>query len=255
MKALEDALDISKSIFIVASKSGTTTEPDAFFRYFYERVQKTIGAKSAGDHFVAITDPGTKLEADAKAHDFRKVWINDPNIGGRYSALSFFGMVPAALAGYNVNLLLDRGLGAMAANDKTVPTKDAPGVKFGAAIGGLALAGRDKLTIVTHPSIEAFGAWAEQLIAESTGKDGKGILPVEGEALGEPGVYANDRVFVYVGANLPDPAPDTDAKLRAAAYQICRLPSWRHLIVPGRSDRSSGARVRTRPHRLEIRWT
>jgi transaldolase / glucose-6-phosphate isomerase len=223
---LESRLDISRSLFIVASKSGTTTEPDAFYRYFCDRVSKTVGADKSGRHFIAITDPGTVLENEAKAQNFRACFLNDPNIGGRYSALSFFGMVPAALAGYNINLLLDRGLGAMASNDKTVATKQAPGAKFGAAIGSLALAGRNKLTIVTHPAIEAFGAWAEQLIAESTGKMGKGIIPVEGEKLGVPGDYGNDRVFVYVGANLPNPAPETDEKLRAlesAGHPIIRL--------------------------------
>ena len=226
IRMLEERLDIERTLFIVASKSGTTTEPDAFYRFFCDRVSKTVGASKCGRHFVAITDPGTTLEDEAKNQNFRACFLNDPNIGGRYSALSFFGMVPAALAGYNINLLLDRGLGAMAANDKTVATKDAPGAKFGAAIGGLALAGRDKLTIVTHPSVEAFGAWAEQLIAESTGKMGKGILPVEGEALGDPGVYGDDRVFVYVGANLPDPATETDDKLRAlegAGHPVIRL--------------------------------
>ena len=226
IRVLDEQLDIGRTLFVVASKSGTTTEPDAFYRYFCDRVSKTVGASKCGRHFVAITDPGTALEEEAKNQNFRACFLNDPNIGGRYSALSFFGMVPAALAGYNISLLLDRGLGAMAANDKTVAPKDAPGAKFGAAIGGLALAGRDKLTIVTHPSIEAFGAWAEQLIAESTGKMGKGILPVEGEALGAPGDYGDDRVFVYVGANLPDPAPETDEKLRAlesAGNPVIRL--------------------------------
>ena len=226
IRDLESRLDISRTLFIVASKSGTTTEPDAFYRYFCERVSKAVGASNCGRHFIAITDPGTQLETEAKAQNFRACFLNDPNIGGRYSALSFFGMVPAALAGYNINLLLDRGLGAMAANDKTVATKDAPGARFGAAIGSLALARRDKLTIVTHPTIDAFGAWAEQLIAESTGKMGKGIIPVAGEALGAPDDYNADRVFVYVGANLPDPARDTDEKLRAlesAGHPIIRL--------------------------------
>ncbi len=163
IRDLENQLDIARTLFIVASKSGTTTEPDAFYRYFCDRVSKAIGASNSGRNFIAITDPGTQLETEAKAQNFRACFLNDPNIGGRYSALSFFGMVPAALAGYNINLLLDRGLGAMAANDKTVATKDAPGAKFGAAIGGLALQGRNKLTIVTHPAVEAFGAWAEQL--------------------------------------------------------------------------------------------
>ncbi len=223
---LESQIDVSSTLFIVASKSGTTTEPDAFYRYFCDRVSKAIGADKCGRRFVAITDPGTQLEAEAKEHGFRACFLNDPNIGGRYSALSFFGMVPAALAGYDINLLLDRGLGAMAANDKTVAPKDAPGVRFGAAIGGLALAGRNKLTIVTHPAVEAFGAWAEQLIAESTGKMGKGILPVEGEPLGDPNDYGNDRAFVYVGSNLPQAPAHVEEKLRAleqAGHPVIRL--------------------------------
>jgi hypothetical protein len=135
-------------------------------------------------------------------------------------------MLPAALAGYNINLLLDRSLGALHANDKTVAPKDAPGARFGAAIGGLATAGRDKLTIVTHPSVRAFGAWAEQLIAESTGKMGKGILPVEGEPLGAPSDYGNDRVFVYVGAGLPNEPKEIAEKLQAleaAGHPVIRL--------------------------------
>jgi transaldolase/glucose-6-phosphate isomerase len=226
IRDLEAAIDITDTLFIVASKSGTTTEPDAFYRYFADRVSKAVGAQKCGRQFIAITDPGTALETEAKNENFRACFLNDPNIGGRYSALSFFGMVPAAIAGYNINVLLDRGLGAMAANDKTVAPKDAPGVRFGAAIGGLAVKGRDKLTIVTHPSVEAFGAWAEQLIAESTGKSGKGILPVEGEPLAGPDDYGNDRVFVYVGHNLPNPANGTDDKLRAleaAGHPVIRL--------------------------------
>ncbi len=139
---------------------------------------------------------------------FRADFENDPNIGGRYSALSFVGIAPSATAGYDINLLLDRALGAMHANDRSVDPRTAPGVRFGAAIGGLARNGRDKLTIVTHPAVKAFGAWAEQLIAESTGKMGKGIVPIEGEALGVPDDYGDDRVFVYVGANLPGPAAE-----------------------------------------------
>jgi transaldolase/glucose-6-phosphate isomerase len=226
IRHLEERIDLERTLFIVASKSGTTTEPDAFYRYFADRVAKSGGADKIGRQFVAITDPGTRLETEAKAQGFRACFLNDPDIGGRYSALSFFGMVPAAIAGYSVNLLLDRGLGAMAANEKTVAVKDAPGVRFGAAIGGYALNGRDKLTIVTHPAVHAFGAWAEQLIAESTGKDGKGIIPVEGEPLGAPGVYGNDRVFVYVGTTLPNGDKETETKLRAleaAGHPVIRL--------------------------------
>lgn len=203
IKALEDAIDLGRTLFIVSSKSGTTTEPEAFFRYFYERVQKTVGSSGTGNRFIAITDPGTSLEEEAKSHRFRRVFTNDPNIGGRYSALSYFGMLPAAIAGYDVAKILDGGMGALQANAKTTPVADAAGVRFGAALGALARAGRDKLTIVAHPEVAAFGTWAEQLIAESTGKSGTGIVPIEGATLGAPHEYGDDRVFVYVGAGLP----------------------------------------------------
>src|SRR5665213_1225244 len=226
IKALDESLDIAKSLFIVASKSGTTTEPDAFFRYFFLRVQQTVGASNAADHFVAITDPGTKLEQEAKDDKFLRVFTNDPNIGGRYSALSYFGMVPAALAGYDVTALLDRAINAMHANAATVAGHGSPGVRFGAAIGALAKNGRDKLTIVAHPAVRAFGAWAEQLIAESTGKSGIGIVPVDGEPAGTPGAYGADRVFVYVGHGLPDEpaalAPWFE-QLEAAGHPVIRL--------------------------------
>jgi transaldolase/glucose-6-phosphate isomerase len=205
IRALDASLDLAHSLFIVSSKSGTTTEPEAFFRYFFDRVVKTVGAANAGAHFIAITDPGTQLGAEAKEAGFLRIFENDPDIGGRYSALSFFGMVPAALAGYDVKTILDRGLGALHSNDRTSKVQDAPGVRFGAALGTLAKTGRDKLTIVCHPEVGAFGMWAEQLIAESTGKSGTGIIPIEGETLGMPYDYGNDRVFVYVGAGLrPD---------------------------------------------------
>ena len=203
VRTLEAKLDLARTLFIVASKSGTTTEPEAFFRYFYERVQKTVGADNAGKQFIAITDPDTQLGKEAKEAGFRRTFVNDPDIGGRYSALSYFGMVPAALAGYDVKTILDRGLGALQANSRTSVVSDAPGVRFGATIGTLAKAGRDKLTIVAHPEVAAFGTWAEQLIAESTGKSGTGIVPIEGETLGFPHEYASDRVFVYVGSGLP----------------------------------------------------
>lgn len=222
----ESAIDLASTLFIVASKSGTTTEPDAYYRYFHDKVSKIVGSERVGSHFVAITDPGTVLEKESKAQSFRACFQNDPNIGGRYSALSYFGMVPAALAGYDVNLLLDRGLGARHANDKSVAVTTAPGARFGAAMGALALAGRDKLTIVTHPAVRAFGAWAEQLIAESTGKSGKGILPVEGEALGTPEQYGDDRVFAYVGANLADADANIEARvndLESAGHPVIRL--------------------------------
>ncbi len=226
IKELEAKIDIPTSLFIISSKSGTTTEPNAFYAYFHEKISKQLGSSVAGRNFVAITDPGTKLDKEAHEARFRADFENDPNIGGRYSALSFVGIAPSAIAGYDTNLLLDRALGAMHANDRTLDPRTAPGVRFGAAIGGLAVNGRDKLTIVTHPAVKAFGAWAEQLIAESTGKLGKGIVPVEGEPVGTPENYSDDRTFVYVGANLPDPEAGVDEKLRAlegAGHPVIRL--------------------------------
>ncbi len=225
IKALDESLDISRSLFVVSSKSGTTTEPDAFFRYFFQRVQQTVGASNACDHFIAITDPGTKLEQEAKDDKFLRVFTNDPNIGGRYSALSYFGMVPAALAGYDIAAILDRAINAMHANAATVAAYDAPGLRFGAAIGALAKKGRDKLTIVAHPAVKAFGAWAEQLIAESTGKERTGIVPVDAEPLGPANVYGDDRVFVYVGECLPgeDPALAKLGELESAGHPVIKL--------------------------------
>ena len=226
IRELEEKIKVADTLFVISSKSGTTTEPNAFYAYFYEKVLKARGGELAGKNFVAITDPGSPLDAEARETGFRHVFDNNPNIGGRYSALSDVGIVPSAIAGYDINLLLDRALGAMHANDRTVDPKSAPGVRFGAAIGGLAVNGRDKLTIVTHPDVKAFGAWAEQLIAESTGKDGKGIVPVEGEPLGDPSVYGDDRLFVYVGSNLLDPEPGVEDKLKAlegAGHPVIRL--------------------------------
>ncbi|MBV8529984.1 MAG: bifunctional transaldolase/phosoglucose isomerase, partial [Candidatus Eremiobacteraeota bacterium] len=226
IKELEAKLTIPSTLFIISSKSGTTTEPNAFYAYFHEKVSKEAGAATAGRNFVAITDPKTTLDKEAQEAQFRADFENDPNIGGRYSALSFVGIAPSAIAGYDVNLLLDRALGAMHANDRTVDPRTAPGVRFGAAIGGLAANGRDKLTIVSHPAVKAFGAWAEQLIAESTGKHGKGIVPIDGEPLGNPDDYSDDRTFVYVGANLPDAEPGVDERLReleAAGHPVIRL--------------------------------
>jgi transaldolase/glucose-6-phosphate isomerase len=226
IKELEERIRIADTVFVISSKSGTTTEPNAFYAYFHEKVTKEVGASVAGRNFIAITDPGSPLEAEAKACGFRATFDNDPAIGGRYSALSYVGIAPSAMAGYDINLLLDRALGAMHADDRTVDPNSAPGVRLGAAFGGAAVNGRDKLTIIAHPDVAAFGAWAEQLIAESTGKDGKGIVPVAGEALGSPGDYSSDRIFVYVGANLPDPAAGVDDKLKAleaAGHPVVRL--------------------------------
>ena len=188
--------DLSRTLFIVSSKSGTTLEPNIFFDYFFARTEKALGAR-AGERFVVVTDPGSALEKEAARRKVRRVFPGDPSIGGRYSALSYFGLVPAAFAGVDVGALLARGR-AMAERCRAEGPEN-PGLALGAALGALALEGRDKVTFVVGPPIGRFGMWTEQLIAESTGKEGKGILPVEGEPLGDPGVYGPDRFFVGVG--------------------------------------------------------
>ena len=182
--------DLAKTLFIISSKSGTTQESDSFFRYFWERT----GGR--GSQFVAITDPGTPLEQLARERRFRRTCVNQPDIGGRYSALSFFGLVPAALIGVDVDTLLHRAHRMAEACAACVPALENPAARLGALLGEAALAGRNKVTFVLSPGIASFGLWAEQLIAESTGKEGKGILPVAGEPLGPTQVYGEDRVFV-----------------------------------------------------------
>ena len=181
----------------MASKSGGTTETASFEAYFFERLQAGCG-EHAGSHFVAITDEGTSLESQALERGYRAVFVNPSDIGGRYSALSFFGLVPAALLGIDLERLLD-GVDAMAAAcGPDVPVAENPALRLGAAIGELALYGRDKLTLVCEPPLAPLGAWVEQLVAESTGKEGVGVLPVDLELLGTPNVYGDDRVFCVV---------------------------------------------------------
>lgn len=195
--AVAAAVDLESTLFVVASKSGGTTETACFHAYFYERLRE-LGGEHAGHHFVAITDEGTSLEQQALDQGFRAVFVNPGDIGGRYSALSFFGMVPAALIGVDVERLLD-GVCAMAvACGPDVPAEQNPALRLGAAMGELALRGRDKLTLVFEPPLAPLGAWVEQLVAESTGKEGTGILPVDLEELGPAGAYGDDRVFAAV---------------------------------------------------------
>ncbi len=197
VRAVEASVDLSRTLFVVASKSGTTPEISAFFQYFFDRVQQ-LGGDQAGERFIAITDAGTPLERMGSERKFRRTFLNPADIGGRYSALSLFGMVPATLIGLDVLRLADRAEAMARACASGVPAYENPGVWLGAILGALAKAGRDKLTFLCSPEIASFGYWVEQLIAESTGKDGTGIIPVEGEAVGEPGVYGNDRVFVHL---------------------------------------------------------
>ena len=184
IKAIESTLDLGKTLFIVSSKSGSTTEPNIFKDYFFKRVADTVGADKAGRHFVAITDPGSALEQTAKAQNFRKIFFGVPSIGGRYSVLSPFGLVPAAIAGIDVAALEKSARLMMHSCGPDVPPSENPGVALGLALGAAARAGRDKVTILTSPRLADFGAWAEQLFAESTGKNGKGLIPIDGEPLG-----------------------------------------------------------------------
>jgi transaldolase / glucose-6-phosphate isomerase len=192
---LEKSLDLEKTLFLVSSKSGGTTETLSFYKHFRERLNKLKGER-AGENFVAITDPGTSLEELAREQKFRKIFPGTPDIGGRYSALSNFGMVPAALAGIDVRALLERAERMVHATSGVALAKESPGLVLGAILTEAAKAGRDKATFFLSPGIRTFGDWVEQLIAESTGKEGKGILPVVREVIGAPEVYGNDRLFI-----------------------------------------------------------
>jgi transaldolase/glucose-6-phosphate isomerase len=206
-----EQIRVEHTLFIIASKSGTTTEPLVFYKYWYDQVSRV--KDNPGENFIAITDPGTLMERMATEAKFRRVFLNPSDIGGRYSALSYFGMVPAALMGLDIRKLLDRAERVVHSCAAVVPASENPGAKLGAILGECALAGRDKLTIVTDPKISALSLWIEQLIAESTGKEGKGILPVAGEPLGSPSVYNDDRLFVSIAVGLLD--GDTEVKLKA----------------------------------------
>jgi len=198
VRAVEAAVDLESTLFVVSSKSGGTTETASFHAYFYQRLRELDG-DHAGHHFVAITDEGTSLQQDALAQDFRAVFVNPADIGGRFSALSYFGMVPAALIGADLERLLDGARAMAVACGPEVPAAENPGVWLGVVLGEAALAGRDKLTLVLEPPLRALGAWVEQLVAESTGKEGTGILPVDLEGLGGPRVYGDDRLFAAIG--------------------------------------------------------
>lgn len=198
VREIEASVPLADTLFIVASKSGTTAEPLAFGDYFYAKVKEIKGDK-AGENFVAITDPGSKFVTDATEAKYRRIFLNFPEVGGRFSALTYFGLVPAALYGLPIGEILERAILMMRACGAYGATDRNPGLELGAALGVLAEQGRDKLTLVVPDSLHDLGLWLEQLLAESTGKEGKGILPVAGEPLGEPGIYGQDRVFVYVG--------------------------------------------------------
>jgi transaldolase / glucose-6-phosphate isomerase len=214
IRTLESKIDIAKTIFIVASKSGTTLEPNIFEQYFYEKVKQSVGAAEAGKRFIATTDPGSQMQKVAETHGFRRIFYGVPSIGGRYSALSNFGMIPAAIQGVDVPKFLDRAEEMVHACASVVPADENPGVILGTILGTLQKSGRDKVTIFASPGISDLGAWLEQLLAESTGKEGKGLIPVDRESIGMPEVYGKDRIFAYV--RLEDGAdPKQDAGVSA----------------------------------------
>jgi glucose-6-phosphate isomerase len=221
VKAFENKIDIARTLFIVSSKSGSTLEPNIFKQYFFELTKKAVGADKAGSHFMAITDPGSKMQKVAEADRFRHVFFGRPSIGGRYSALSNFGMVPAAVIGIDTKKFLDRAQEMVEACGPSATVEQNPGAVLGIILGTAATAGHDKVTIVTSPDISDLGAWLEQLLAESTGKVGKGIIPVDREALAAPEVYGNDRVFAYIHT---EHATDAGSEAKLAAIEKAGHP-------------------------------
>src|SRR5579863_690134 len=221
VKATEAKINLAKTLFIVSSKSGTTLEPNIFKQYFFERVKQTIGAEKAGSRFIAVTDPGSKLQSEAEADKFLHIFPGVPSIGGRYSALSNFGIVPAAAMGLDVAKFLDRTEEMVQACAASVPVEQNPGVVLGAILGAAAKSGRDKVTIIASLAIADLGAWLEQLLAESTGKLGKGIIPVDREALAAPATYGSDRIFAYMRFTA---APDSDQDAKVTALEAAGQP-------------------------------
>ena len=221
VKAFENQVDLPRTLFIVSSKSGTTLEPNIFKQYFFERTQEVVGPAKAGSHWIAITDPGSKLEKEAQGDQFRHIFHGVPSIGGRYSALSNFGIVPGAAMGLDIAGFLERAQQMVQACGASVAVENNPGAMLGLVLGCAATSGRDKVTIVASPAIYDLGAWLEQLLAESTGKQGKGIIPVDREELASPACYGKDRVFAYVRY---EPAPDEEQDVKVAALEKAGQP-------------------------------
>lgn len=217
---IESKINLENALFIVASKSGGTIEVMSFYKYFHQKLVDIKGEK-AGGNFIAITDPGSSLEELGKKNNFRKVFLNPADIGGRFSALSYFGLVPAALIGMDLSRLTQSAAVMAQACGPGAPQN--PGLQLGAILGEMAKFGRDKLTLILSEPVASFGYWAEQLIAESTGKEGTGILPVEGEPIGKPEVYDNDRLFVAITLKDDSSQEDAMAELDAAGHPIVRI--------------------------------
>lgn len=222
--AVESAIDIRRTLFIVASKSGSTLEPEVLNDYFHAATQRAVGEALAGRHFIAITDPGSKLEAAAKQAGYRAIFHGDPAIGGRYSVLSVFGMVPLGVLGHDVAEFMEVTQPMVRACGPTAPPAVNPGVYLGAVLGAAVQAGRDKVTVFASPRVATIGSWLEQLLAESTGKQGKGIVPVDLEPVGAPDVYGQDRVFIHVHCEGDDDSLNAPVKaLAAAGHPVVRI--------------------------------
>jgi transaldolase/glucose-6-phosphate isomerase len=223
--ATEAAVKLASTLIIISSKSGSTTEPNVLLAYFFSRMRETVGDGRAGEHVVTVTDPGSSMEKVAQRDKFRRIFHGEPSIGGRYSVLSPFGLVPAAAAGFDVDKLVGAGLAMMRACGPDVAPADNPGVQLGLALGLAARMGRDKVTLLSSPRFADFGAWVEQLIAESTGKNGKAIIPVDLEPFGPPSVYGNDRIFIDVRMKSEASATDTAAliALEKAGHPVVRI--------------------------------
>ena len=233
VRAVAEAHDLHRTLFLVSSKSGGTLEVTSFEKYFFERVRAARGDQ-AGRSFVAITDPGTSLEELAHSRGYRRTFVNPPDIGGRYSALSFFGLVPAALMRADLDALLEGAAAEAAASGAEVPARDHPALVLGAALGELTLSGRDKLTLVFPPELAALGSWVEQLVAESTGKRGRGIVPVTEEPLGVPEFYGRDRLFAVLEPDALAPADTARlASLESAGNAVLR---WSRRTSAARND-------------------
>ncbi len=221
IKAFESKINLAKTLFVVSSKSGSTLEPNIYKQYFFERVKQTLGADQAGRRFIAITDSGSKMQQVAEADKFRHIFFGVASIGGRYSVLSNFGIVPAALMGLDVGKFLDRTHDMVEACAASVAVQENPGALLGIVVGTAAKLGRDKLTFITSPGISDLGAWLEQLVAESTGKQGEGIIPVDRETLASPDTYGRDRLFAYLRL---DSAPDKDQDAKVDALEKAGHP-------------------------------
>jgi transaldolase/glucose-6-phosphate isomerase len=227
VRAVESGLDLTKTVFIVSSKSGSTLEPNILKRHFFEAVKGAVGAAEVGRRFLAITDPESKMQYVAEADRFRRIFFGLPSLGGRYSALSDFGIVPAAMMGVDVARLLGQADEMVHSCSAAVPVEENPGAVLGIIMGVLAKRGRDKVTLVVSPAIQGLGGWVEQLLTASLGKSGRGLLVIDGEPVGAPGVYGSDRLFVYLRL---ESAPDAGQDAAVTALQGAGQPVVRIAI-------------------------